>query len=484
MNVKQIVTSVVVGLAMGAFALDHVEVIDVKARQRYPWNGLVDIDFELDSKATEPYQMKVTVFDNVGKTNLNVKSVYTENVSYADNPCMVTKDTSRIVWDAAADLPEGFKCSNVLVTCQDMRARADDPKLYMVIDLSAGSAATSYPISYLAAVPEGGWSNEYKTKKIALRKVAPGDFMMGSPNTEMGRYTNEDCHRVTISKAFYISVFELTQAQLSRIGGAASDSMFPATVTYAMLRGADIDNRSFVSYGGGSAGKLGDCVWPTNNKVPADSYIGKLRSRTGIANLDLPLEAQWEYACRGGSMTALESGLPYVDDNINCSGRWSGNRSDGKGSVSYTTKTDVGLYAPNALGLYDMIGNEEEWCKDVYVQNLGAQSVVDPQGGGVVASEFFYSASGNDTPHYYSIARVVKGGFWNSNNQRCRPAFRAYKPSNPPYTTLYNREGLEDSHYWIGVSVGWLGTSITGYADDPSGLYRHVAAIRIVCPAE
>ena len=78
MNIKKLITVGVAGMAMGVMALDYVEVTDVKARQRYPWNGLVDIDFELDSKATEPYFMKVTVFDNIGKTNLPVKTVCTE----------------------------------------------------------------------------------------------------------------------------------------------------------------------------------------------------------------------------------------------------------------------------------------------------------------------------------------------------------------------------------------------------------------------
>ena len=88
MNIKKLITVGVAGMAMGVMALDYVEVTDVKARQRYPWNGLVDIDFELDSKATEPYQMQVTVVDNVGKTNLPVKTVYTEGISFKEKPCI------------------------------------------------------------------------------------------------------------------------------------------------------------------------------------------------------------------------------------------------------------------------------------------------------------------------------------------------------------------------------------------------------------
>ena len=145
MKINKLITAGIIMAAAGAMALDYCEVTDVKARQRYPWNGLVDIDFTLDSKATEPYLMKVTVFDYDGKTNLPVKTVYTEKVSQKTNPCMVTKDTTRIVWDAAADLPNGFKCTNVLVTCQDTRCEPTN-KLYCVIDLSAGSDASSYPV--------------------------------------------------------------------------------------------------------------------------------------------------------------------------------------------------------------------------------------------------------------------------------------------------------------------------------------------------
>lgn len=178
MNIKKFVAIGTAVVAVSALALDYVEVTGVKARQRYPWNGLVDIDFTLDSKATEPYLMNVVAYDNVGKTNLPVRSVFTENISYSNNPCMVSKDATRIVWDASADLPNGFKCSNVLVSCQDVRA-AGITNLYMVIDLANGATASSYPVSYMSAPPAGGWTEEYKLTKLVLRRVEPGSFNMG-----------------------------------------------------------------------------------------------------------------------------------------------------------------------------------------------------------------------------------------------------------------------------------------------------------------
>jgi len=175
MNIKQIITIGVAGMAMGALALDRVEVTGVTARQRYPWNGLVDIDFTTDSNPTEPYQMKVVAFDNVGKTNLPVKTCYTDGVSFKENPCMVRTDTRRILWDAAADLPNGFKATNVLVSCQDVRANPAT-NTYMVVDLSGGTSAEHFPISYMSAPPSGGWTEEYMTEKLVLRRVDPGTY--------------------------------------------------------------------------------------------------------------------------------------------------------------------------------------------------------------------------------------------------------------------------------------------------------------------
>jgi len=118
MNIKKIIMVGVAGMAMGVMALDSVEVTNVVSRQRYPWNGKVDIDFKVDSMPTEPYQMLVEAYDNVGKTNLAVKSVCTEGVSFESNPCMVRTDTKRIVWDAAKDIPDGFKADRVAITVE------------------------------------------------------------------------------------------------------------------------------------------------------------------------------------------------------------------------------------------------------------------------------------------------------------------------------------------------------------------------------
>jgi len=202
MTIKQIITVGVAGMAMAAAALEKVEVTDIKARQRYPWNGIVDIDFKLDLLPTEPYQMKVEVYDNVGKSNIVVRTAWTEGVSQKSNPCMVRTDTRRIVWDAAADLPNGFKCTNVLFTCHDERMESNQRR-YMILDLS------SYSISYTNCPPADGWTDEYKRGKIVLRKIPAGTSIMGTPEGEVGRESNETLHNVKISGSSCIVMGEI-----------------------------------------------------------------------------------------------------------------------------------------------------------------------------------------------------------------------------------------------------------------------------------
>lgn len=385
MNIQKTITVGIIAAVASALALDYVEVIDVKARQRYPWNGLVDIDFELDSKATEPYQMKVTVFDNDGKTNLPVKTVYTEGVSFSQNPTMVKSDTSRIIWDASADLPNGFKCTNVLVTCQDERT-IDNPKRYMIIDLSAGANAVNFPVTYMNCPPVGGWTEDYKLTKLVLRRVEPGVFYMGSSVDEVGRGNDEVLHKVTLTKPFYIGIYEVTAKQFSLVNGGTGSDTQPVLKTWDIIRGYDVRGTSITNFvEGGDVDKVtitqdkscSDYAWPNSRDVAPSSFIGKLRNKTSL-NFDLPTEAQWEYACRGGTSLPLNIG---TEDTM-------GNRSKIQGDAKKSPNGDywiyVGNYMPNSLGIYDMIGNVSEWCLDRYVENLGESDCVDPIGGGIV----------------------------------------------------------------------------------------------------
>jgi formylglycine-generating enzyme required for sulfatase activity len=273
---------------------------------------------------------------------------------------------------------------------------------YMVVDLASGES------SYLDDSPDGGWSDEYKTTKMVLRKVEAGKFTMGSPEDELGREADEYQHEVTLTKDFYVSVFQTTQKQYETItGGNPSEykgDMRPVdSVSYSMIRGAE--------KGAG---------WPANGDVDEDSFLGKLRAKTSKA-FDLPTEAQWEFACRAGTTTALNNGKDLTnvdkDDNLNELGRYSFNQGSGKGGYS-EGHTAVGFYIPNSYGLYDMHGNVREWCLDWLDENASSDPATDPAG----------AAEGS--------RRLLRGGGFGDASRDCRSAVRDYR--SPEDHRTYN----------------------------------------------
>ena len=281
---------------------------------------------------------------------------------------------------------------------------------YLVVDLSGGPSASSYPVSYLAAVPGGGWTDEHKTTKLVLRRLpatAP-DFTMGSPSGEMGRNTDETQHTVTLSQGFYVCVFEVTQKQWERVTG-----LWPSYFDNASYRDArPVEQVSYNAIRGSSAG----AGWPASGAVDASSFLGLLRARTGLA-FDLPTEAQWEYACRAGTTTALNSGYNLTstgqDARMDAVGRYwynggSGYTQSGDTSDTSVGSAKVGSYLPNAWGLYDMHGNVWQWCLDWYGNYPG--TVSDPKG----------ASSGS--------ARVIRGGGWYDYDNACRSANRTGYP--------------------------------------------------------
>ena len=253
---------------------------------------------------------------------------------------------------------------------------------YLVIDLSGGPAALSYPVSYRASVPAGGWTEEYKTTKLVLRRIpaTSPDFTMGSPSGELGRYSDETQHQVTLTKDFYIGVFEVTQKQWERVTGnwpsyfnnaTYRDSRPVEQVSYYDIR--ENPNNSAISPN-----------WPQSAQVHADSFMGRLRAKTGLSTLDLPTESQWEYACRAGTATALNSGknLTGTDSCPNMSevGRYwyNGGSWYSQGCAPSAGTATAGSYLSNVWGLYDMHGNVWEWCLDWYGTYPG--NVQDPLG--------------------------------------------------------------------------------------------------------
>ena len=151
--------------------------------------------------------------------------------------------------------------------CRSLRTAAslDTAKSkYVVIDLAALKEGANNPLSALSEVPDGGWTDEYKTKKMVFRRIMPGEFLMG------GRFA------VKITKPYYIGVFEVTQSQYALFMGEEpwkelgdcswhyNPSRWPTLpvqdMSYNLLRGS-----------------CKGALWPRSAEVDPESFIGKLR---------------------------------------------------------------------------------------------------------------------------------------------------------------------------------------------------------------
>lgn len=370
MNISKLIAFA--AFAAANLALATPAITGVTAQQRYPWNGKVDITYTVsgDIAATAMEQGLITSLKVTAK-NGDTGQSYTASSLSGD--ASLADGTHSIVWDMGAQ-GLAFVSTNVVfsVSCETT------PATYCVIDLSAGKNASSYPVDYLSTPPSGGFNTDvYKTTKLVLRRIEPGSFMMGGTI------------QTTLTKPYYIGIFEMTQKQAELISGWERDEgdMCPvAYITYQSVRGSSVGTN-----------------WPSSSAVDSNSFMGKLRTRTGLS-FDLPTEAQWEFACRAGTTSKYNNGGNDVSD-LKKLGRYGGNIDDKKGG-SYLRQTTVGSYLPNAWGLYDMHGNVSECCLDRYGSLAGPQT--DPKG----------SSSGTN--------RVSRGGSFNSSPNGCTSSSRSY----------------------------------------------------------
>ena len=299
--------------------------------------------------------------------------------------------------------------------------KREKPK-YIAIDLSGGTNATHYPVSYLDAVPTGGWSDAYKTSKLVLRHIPAGSFVMGGRNTDCPGAKNENLHMVTITRDFYLGVFSITQRQWELVMGNRPSS-FTNETCYATR---PVENVSYQDIRGKDKG----VKWPQTTDVDDGSFMDVLRRKVGMNGFDLPTEAQWEYACRAGTTTALNDGRNLSDMTnaveLATTARYAYNSgwskdiyqglADGYQWTDFACGTEkgpdkVGNYAPNAFGLYDMHGNIYDLCLDVYGIPKGS---IDPCGW----------ESGHVEPPLKQERRVSRGGSWRHRAYSCSSAGR------------------------------------------------------------
>jgi formylglycine-generating enzyme required for sulfatase activity len=247
--------------------------------------------------------------------------------------------------------------------------------------------------------------------------IPPGKFKMGSSEEEQKALmkemddikekpswlAGEKEHEVEITKGFYLGVYEVTQKQYKEIMGKNPSLFCKDGRAKDKVKGMDTDDFpvEMVSWD------------------DAQEFIKKLnalaKEKKEKRLYRLPTEAEWEWACRGGS--AVKTTFHFGNSISWKQANFHGNHPYGGAArgmwLMRTCK--VGSYKPNGYGLYDMHGNVEEWCEDVY-------------------DETFYSRSPKRDPlntkvgPRYGNVRVIRGGSWRTSGWVCRSAHRSRSP--------------------------------------------------------
>ena len=290
-------------------------------------------------------------------------------------------------WDARGAWPDQkVKDFSVRLTARAV----DDPPDYMVVDLMPNVAERVRYFNSTNDFPGGLFGNPaYRTTQLVMRRIRMKNvpWIMGSAATESGRTAAEEAqHVVTFTNDYWFSIFPVTQAQYTNALGAAFSFNYKVR---GDMRPADKQSIARLRQ---NAGDTINTSYHYPNPPHPDSFIGKLRSRTGIA-FDLPGEAQWECACRAGVGSSQwntgvyfnkqvehaadkkttfyrDDGLPgrYQVDCVWNESTWAYVGWSSSVAPDDGGTTIVGSYAPNAWGIYDMHGNVWEAVLD-YKQN-------------------------------------------------------------------------------------------------------------------
>lgn len=270
----------------------------------------------------------------------------------------------------------------------------------------------SIVFGFLNCVSAGGQSSPISEASDKLEKIQGpieidgfayiegGTFTMGSPASEVGRFDNETPHQVTI-RSFYMGNYEVTQKEYEAVVKTN-----PSHFKGLNLPVEHINWYEAIEY----CNKRSELEGLTPAYVIKGTNITWNQSANGYR---LPTEAEWEYACRGGTTTRFNTG----DDENSLKGN--ANVADLTAKEKYANwptvpiydgykeTAPVGSFAPNPWDLYDMHGNVWEWCWDWYGDYV-PEAQTDPAG----------PAAGSN--------RVFRGGCWTNFSRNLRSANRSY----------------------------------------------------------
>lgn len=251
------------------------------------------------------------------------------------------------------------------------------PPDYLVINLDRSRTIPHAYYTAEALLPAGGsvTNKVYKDDFLVMKRIhaAGVTWMMGNDAVAKKGYAvggvseraTEVAHPVMLTHDYYIGVYPITAAQHSRIMNKEYvDSRTPAVnIGYLSCRGGKTGaGGRFPSYKDD-----GTFDWETSHGVEPSYLIGKLRSWTGFKWIDIPTEAEWEFAARAGSSRGVYYTTDMTYATLEASyARVSGNKGQADCEGRTGNLATVGSYLPNGFGLYDMLGNASECVLDWY----------------------------------------------------------------------------------------------------------------------
>ena len=317
-------------------------------------------------------------------------------------------------WLPDLDVP-GVDMRSVTVNVQAWKTNA--PPAYIAFDMRWQAGDLAHPPRFYDSTNElAGTINSdlWRTDYLLMRRINANGalFRMGNPSdaTNQTRY-------VTFTNDYYIGVFELTQGQFM----TCVTNMTNPSVNHVKVgdtwRTCPLENISVANFRIGGSG--GNNVWPFYGREVGGTLkyrpLAMMRLCTG-AMLDLPTEAQWEFACRAGTGTTFYNGTEafartesrnMYNPADNTTTTWT-NAKLPTAKVEEGGTARVGSFAPNPWGLYDLYGNVWETCLDQYVADL-------PFEQNTLETPFVEPVGSRTITEMSKVNYVRRGGGWAAN---------------------------------------------------------------------
>ncbi|MCI5124849.1 MAG: formylglycine-generating enzyme family protein [Candidatus Electrothrix sp. AR5] len=221
-----------------------------------------------------------------------------------------------------------------------------------------------------------------------FRWIPAGTFMMGSLHDETERFSDEDYHKVTLTKGYWLADTAVTQGAWQAITGKnTTDLKYYEQNPVVQVSWDDV--QEFI--------------------VKLTRRMQRTEDAKGSMLFRLPTEAEWEHACRAGTETPFSFGANITPEQVKYDKNYpyaDGEKGRYREATAPVVTVPVKFFPPNPWGLYEMHGNVWEWCADTWQEHLGEQAVSDPYN--------------DDTDSY----RVVRGSSFFGHGRHVRSACR------------------------------------------------------------